>query len=142
MSRVVEFIAHHWVLVTLFFLAVIWLFIEESRSQGVMGGSRLTPQQTTTMINRENAVLLDLREVNAFKAGHIINSMNIPVSMIEQKINKIERYKDNPLILVCVNGQQSLKMMAKLKKSGFNKVFILAGGVGAWKQANLPVVKD
>ncbi len=141
MSKVLEFVTAHWILVSLFVIAFIWVIFEEGRHQGV-GGVRQSPQGVTSLINNENAVVIDLRDVKAFKDGHITNSVNIPMATIDQKMSKIEAYKDRPMILVCAMGQQSTRVMNKLRKQGFEKVYILGGGVGAWKKDNLPLKKS
>lgn len=140
MSRILEFISAHWVLVSFFVVAFIWLIIEESRHQGV-GGARLTAQMATDLINRENAVVIDLRAVKDFTEGHIVGSINVAYTAIDQNKNKVEKFKNRPIIFVCASGAQSLNAMHKFKKLGFEKVYVLGGGLAAWKRANLPVVK-
>lgn len=135
------FIAEHWILVVLFVLAFIWLIFEESRHQG-LGGARQTPQGVTHLINREDAVVVDLREPNAYRDGSIANSLNIPFARLEQNLSKIEKYKDKPIVLVCAMGQQSVQAMNKLKKRGFLKLYVLGGGLANWKRTGLPLKKS
>ena len=140
MNSVLDFITQHWILIALFALAFIWLIVEEAAHQG-LGGSRQSPQAVTTLMNRENAVVIDLREPSAFGDAHIINSINVPYSRFDSELKKLEKYKNQPIVLVCAVGQNSVKAMNKLKKSGYDKVYVLGGGLGAWKSAGLPLVK-
>ncbi len=140
MEKLPAFIAHHWFLVACFVVAFILLIITEARSKG-LGGGRVTPQQATILINRENAVVVDIRDANAFNAGHVVNAQNIPAAQLDQQMNRLEAFKQRSIILVCATGQKSLSVMATLKKRGFEKVFVLTGGMGAWKNASMPVVK-
>lgn len=140
MTNLISFIATHWLLVGLFILAFIWLAIEEARHQG-MGGARLSPQALTHMINQQEAVVVDLRDQSAFKDGHISSSINMPAADIERNLSKLEKYKQRPLIFVCAIGQKSIQIMHKMKKLGFEKVYILGGGLTAWKKADLPLKK-
>src|SRR3990167_11271214 len=115
MNTFFEFILAHWVLVLLFVAAVVWLMIEEARHQG-LGGARQTPQGITHLINREGAQVVDLRDVAAFHDGHITGSINIPYARLAQSLDKIQKYRETPLIFVCAMGQQSTQAMHKLKK--------------------------
>lgn len=141
MSSFLEFVARHWWLVGLFVAAFVWLIIEESRHQNANGGTRQSPEAVVMMMNHDNAVTVDLRDANTFSAGHIASSINVPFAQIEQSMNKLIKYKQSPLILVCTMGQHSAQAVAKLKKKGFEKIFILAGGLNAWKKANLPLTQ-
>ncbi len=132
---------HHWALVGAFVLAFIVLLSEEARSQKA-AGTRLTTVGATHLINRENAVVLDLREANAFREGHIIGSKNFPESEFERNAQKLEQYRSQPIILVDAMGAKASVAALRLKKLGFEKVNILKGGISAWKSANMPVVKS
>lgn len=141
MENLVDFIARHWFLVTLFILAFLWLIYEEAQHQGA-GGARQTPQGVTYLINKENAVVFDLRDANAYKSGHITGSVNMPAAGIDNNISNMKKYKQRPVVLVCSMGQQSVQVMNKLKKAGFENVYILCGGLAAWKKAELPLKKS
>lgn len=141
MGDFLTFVSHNWILVSLFVIAFVWLIVEEAKHQGG-GGVRRSPEAVVVLMNHENAVTVDLRDAKAFSEGHIANSIHLPLARIDQEINKLAKYKQSPLILVCAMGQQSFQAMHKLKKSGFEKIFILAGGLNAWKKANLPLKQN
>lgn len=141
MEKILPFFARHWFLVLLFLIALVWLIFEESRSKG-RGGSRLTPELTTQLINRENAVVLDIREAGFFNDGHITGALNIPLEQLDRSSNRLEKYKEKPVVIVCNTGQKAGSVMNKLRKQGYTKVYVLAGGITAWKNANMPLVKN
>jgi len=136
-QQLIQFVMKHWLMCGAFVLLLVLLFIEEARAKGL--GSQLSVQEAISLMNHEQAVVLDLRDKDAFKAGHIVDAMNIPKADIEQNINKIKAYKQRPLIVVCANGQQSMQVAAQLKKQGFEKVRALARGMQAWKNESMPV---
>jgi rhodanese-related sulfurtransferase len=137
--RIIEFTIKHWVLIVAFVLLLILLIREEMRAKG-MGSAGITAQKLSLLMNRENALVVDIRDVNAFKDGYIIGSKNIPAEQMDQQVSTLEKYKDQPLVIVCDNGQKSPAIAGKLEKQGFQKVYVLTGGLVAWKQAGMPVV--
>ncbi len=105
------------------------------------GGAAVNPSQATLLINREDAHVVDVREVGEFAAGHLPEARNIPVAKLADRVSEIEKYKDKPLIVCCASGVRSSKACGELKKLGFNRLYTLAGGVDAWLQAGLPLKK-
>ncbi len=139
-EKLIHFVIEHWLLVSAFVLVLILLMIEEARSKGA-GGSRVSPQAAIRMINRDDAVVLDLRENDAFKEGHIVGSINIPQTELDQNENKLNKYKEKALIIVCTAGQKSAAIATKLRKQGYSQPMVLSGGLAAWKNADLPLIK-
>lgn len=139
MSQLIDFVTNHPLLVGVFLVLLVWLFIEEVRSKG-LAGNQVSSQQLTHMLNREQAKVVDIRDAQAFKEGHIIDSVNIPATDIEKEQTKLERFKQNHLVLVCPNGQKSGQMATQLRKRGFDKIAALRGGLSAWKNDNMPLV--
>ena len=82
-----------------------------------------------------------LHQRGEFRRGHIINAVHIPEAQIEAELPRLEKHRDQPLILVCQSGQSASRPAAKLKKAGFEKVHILAGGILGWEGASLPLTK-
>lgn len=105
------------------------------------GGSSVSTLQATLLINQQNALVLDVREASEYQGGHVLNSRHVPLGEIETRSAEIEKYKAKPVIVVCESGNRSDKAAAVLRKQGFGQVFSLSGGIGAWKQAGLPVEK-
>jgi rhodanese-related sulfurtransferase len=104
-------------------------------------GNSLSPVEATLLINREDAHVVDVREVDEFASGHLPEAKNIPVSKLADRVAELEKYKDKPIILCCASGMRSGKAGNELKKQGFNKLYSLAGGVDAWVGAGYPVKK-
>lgn len=93
------------------------------------------------MINHKDACVLDVREPDEFKSGHLLNAKSIPLGKLRERIGELERYRDKPIVLVCRSGQRSSTACALLGKEGFAQVYNLSGGVVAWQKANLPLEK-
>ena len=104
-------------------------------------GIGVTPTQATLLINREDAQVIDVRETDEYVSGHVPEARNIPVSAIDDRLADLEKNKDVPLIVVCQSGARSAKVVEKLRRKGFAKVFNLSGGVAAWREAGLPLKK-
>ena len=105
------------------------------------GGASVTTLEATQMINRQDALLLDVREQAEYAQAHILNARGLPLSQLEARIGDIEKFKDKPLIVYCATDNRSSSAAATLKKRGFSNVVILSGGFAAWQQAGLPVQK-
>lgn len=138
MEQFVEFVGNHMML----FVAttvVLVLLIHNLVSTG--GKDTINPQQATDLINREEAVVLDVRPMNDYAAGHIINSRNIPLNALSKQLHTLDKFKQQPVIVTCRSGAQSGGACKTLRKEGFEKVYNLQGGVLAWQSANLPISK-
>jgi rhodanese-related sulfurtransferase len=105
------------------------------------GGASVNTLDATQLINRQDALVLDVRNADEFQRGHILNARNIPLSQIDARIGDIARYKEKPVIVTCETGNRSSAAAASLRKQGFAQVFNLSGGIAAWQQAGLPVEK-
>jgi rhodanese-related sulfurtransferase len=105
------------------------------------GGPSVTTLEATQLINRQDALLLDVREQAEYAQAHIVNARGLPLSQLEARIGDIEKFKDKPLIVYCATDNRSSSAAATLKKRGFSNVVILSGGFAAWQQAGLPVQK-
>lgn len=93
------------------------------------------------LINRKNALVLDVREQGEYAAGHIINSRLIPLGKLKERIGELEKYRERPIVVVCRSGARSCAAAALLNKQGFTQAYALGGGVPAWLKANLPLEK-
>ena len=138
-QKLIPFIVKHWWLVAAFVIVLVWLFVEEFRAKA--GGSTVTPQKLTNLVNRQNAVVLDIRENSVFQSGHIVNSVNIPQKNFGQQNSKLEKYKQRDVIVVCNKGNSAVSAAKELRKAGFSNVHVLQGGINAWVSAGMPTVK-
>jgi rhodanese-related sulfurtransferase len=106
----------------------------------VKGGAKgISPQEATQLINREDALVLDVRESSEFAAGHILNARHIPLADLEKRLADLEKFKDKPIIVNCQSGARSETACATLAKAGFGHVLNLSGGIAAWQDAGMPV---
>ncbi|RBW44937.1 rhodanese-like domain-containing protein [Psychromonas sp. B3M02] len=104
--------------------------------------NNVNPQQATLLINKQDAIVVDVRNADEFKKGHIVNAKNITVSQInEGKFAAIENHKQSPIIVVCATGTRSSGAGDKLAKAGFEQVNNLFSGMSGWTAANLPTTK-
>lgn len=138
MEQVFEFIGNHMLLATALVVLLIALVVTENKR----GGQSVSTHEATKLINREKAVVLDLRPQAEFKSGHIVDALNIPYTSLSGHLTELEKYKDRPIILVCKMGQHSGAAAKILMKAGYNQVTRMAGGMAEWGSSNLPVVKS
>ena len=105
------------------------------------GGPRINTTQAIELINRQDALVLDVRDPGDFGTGHILGAKNLPLARIEEGAGEIAKKKERPLIVYDDGGERSTKAAAALKRLGYTKIANLSGGLGAWRQAGLPVEK-
>ena len=104
-------------------------------------GASISTLQATLLINQQNALVLDVREAAEYEKGHMLNARNIAFGELQARAAELEKHKAKPLIVVCDNGNRSGRAATALRKQGFEQVFTLSGGIGAWRQAGLPLEK-
>ncbi|MCP3867892.1 MAG: rhodanese-like domain-containing protein [Gammaproteobacteria bacterium] len=143
MEQQIEFVTNHLEFVTnhpFLFGALVLVLILLAQNL-LAGGGKLSidPQRATEMINREEAVVVDVRPIADFTKGHIINAVNLPVNGLKSQLGRIEKHKDKPIIVTCRSGAQSTGACKQLRTAGFEKVYNLSGGIMAWQSANLPI---
>jgi rhodanese-related sulfurtransferase len=107
---------------------------------GGMGGARVTASDAVRLINREKAVLIDISEPAEFAAGHPVGARSVPLAGLETS-RDLPKNKSLPLVVVCPTGARAPRAVAVLKKLGFENTTALAGGLAAWRAANLPTEK-
>ncbi|MBI3776908.1 MAG: rhodanese-like domain-containing protein [Gammaproteobacteria bacterium] len=138
MEQLLTFAAQQWYL--LLALVVIIAMLVHS-FVGAAGVKNIPPGEAVILINRQNAVVLDVRTDDEFKQGHIINSLHIPVGLLASRIKELEQHKSHPLVVICRTGQRSTQACSMLRKHGFESLYGLSGGIVAWQSANLPLAK-
>jgi rhodanese-related sulfurtransferase len=105
------------------------------------GGNNISVNEATLLINRQDALVVDVRETAEWSTGHIPNARHIALGHLGKHLSEIDKFKDKPVIVVCASGNRSRSGCGVLKKAGFQQVFNLAGGVGAWSDAGLPMTR-
>ena len=115
---------------------LLWPYVRRAT-----GGPSVNPSQATQLINREDALMVDVRDPGEYGAGHILGAKNLPLAGLASGAELAAKRKDRPLIVYCDTGNRSAKAAAALKSQGYTRVLNLSGGLGAWQQAGLPVEK-
>ena len=139
-EKLQAFVAHSPVLSLLLVgLTLVILYTEVARL--FRGYKALRPAELTGLINRENALVVDLSASGDFEKGHIAGSRNVAPSQFDPESKLLAPAKALPVVMVCRNGQASADAAKRLKKAGFTQVYWLDGGIAAWQQADLPLIK-
>ena len=102
------------------------------------GGQRVSAAQAVHLINREKAVLIDIRDAGEYAAGHVSGAKSVPLASLEAS-GDLPKNKALPIVVVCATGARAPRAIGALKKLGFENTHVLAGGLAAWREANLPV---
>lgn len=139
MQDILNFLQTHWQLTATLIAVLALLFIVELIKLK-RGANRINPVAATDLINHKNAVIVDTRGAEAFASGHIIGSVSLPVAELLSKNKKIEKLKSQPIVLVCNADHEAQKIATSLQQQGF-AIYILGGGIRAWREADLPLVK-
>lgn len=123
-------------------LAGLTLAILYNELIGLFRGYKgLAPAGLTALVNRDNALVVDLRPIADFDKGHIPGAKNVQLSQFDPESKQLAAAKALPVVLVCKSGQTAGGAAKRLHKAGFERVYVLDGGIGAWQQADLPLVK-
>jgi rhodanese-related sulfurtransferase len=137
MEQLIEFVGNHLILVIGFLIVSAMLAQNIYADLGSSGN--LSPQQATEKINREDAIVVDVRPMADFNKGHILGAKNFPMNGLMKQVGQLEKHKKDPIIVSCRSGAQSSMACKQLRKAGFENVFNLRGGILAWGNANLPI---
>lgn len=133
-----EFIQQNLMWVALAVISGGMLLWQTFKGRGV---KNISVSEATLLINRKDALVIDVRETAEWSAGHIPAARHFPLSQFAKHLVEIEKFKDKPVVLVCASGNCSSSAARMLQKAGFPQVFNLAGGMRAWLDSGLPVTK-
>lgn len=137
MERVFEFAVNHYILVSLFVVFLIALLVLETRR----GGKKISAQGAVSLINRDEAVVVDIRDRKDFNEGRITGAINIPLNSLKSRVSELKKHEGKQIIIADKMGQHSAMAVKQLNEEGFTNVVRLNGGVADWKASNLPLVK-
>jgi len=137
MDRLLEFVSNHIELSGLFvaLLAALW-FSEKLRS-----GRAISPQEATLLLNKDEAVIVDVRDKKEFMEGKIAGSIHIPFSSLKERSSELKKHEGKQIILVDKMGQHSGAAGKLLQEESFDNVCRMTGGISEWKASNMPLVK-
>ena len=116
-------------------LMLLWPILRGAAATG------LAPQAAVALINREKAVVVDIGSDQEFAAGHVVGARHVPLAQLETRLPEVVKNKALPLLLVCASGSRAQRAAATARRLGYANAQVLAGGLRAWKEANLPVEK-
>jgi len=112
---------------------LLWPMIRRGSSANV------SPARATQLINREDAVVLDVRDSNAYATARVLNARNVPLAQLDKRVSDIVKFKNRPVILYDDAGTGLSDALAAFRKHGFTNVLALSGGLSGWREAGLPV---
>jgi rhodanese-related sulfurtransferase len=135
-----KFVIHNWHLFLSLAIVIVMLLWEPVR-RARYRYSFVGPAEAVTVINREQAAVVDTRTASEFQKGHIVNAQNIPHAELKNRLGDLDKYKARPVIVVCRNSQLSTRAAVLMRKHGLEDVRVMAGGINAWLKAQLPVEK-
>ncbi|MGA7179072.1 MAG: rhodanese-like domain-containing protein [Thiobacillaceae bacterium] len=116
------------------------MLLWQSFGDKISGVSQVGTAEATRLIN-DDALVLDVREDKEWAEGHLPNAKHIPLAQLPKRISELDKYKDRPVVVSCRSGHRSASACRTLKKNGFQQAHNLTGGIIAWEQANLPIIK-
>lgn len=138
MDRILEFTSNHTLLAVALVISFFVVIFSELRRKA-SGLINVEAGEAVKLINGD-AVVIDLRSVDAFSKGHIVNARNIPSDELDAKLGSLGSLKSKPIVTVCEAGITSTKAVNTLRAAGFESAYGLKGGMSGWSQAGLPVV--
>lgn len=126
---------------------IIWIVLALASGVGLLfpylrnrGVSSVSPAQAVMLINRQHAVMIDVRDAAEIEKSKVANALTIPLGELAAKAKDLTKYKSRPVIVLCATGSRSASAVSTLTKAGFEQVFSLDGGLKAWKDAGQPVI--
>ena len=139
MQRLIEFAGNHPYLVAAAVFMFVLVIVSEIRAR-VQGFAAIGPQDAIRLMN-QGALVLDVRGDAPYAAGHIGEARHVPLKDLAGNVETLKKYKEKPIVTYCDTGHDGAAAARELRKLGFVKAFNLRGGLTAWLQENLPVVR-
>jgi rhodanese-related sulfurtransferase len=126
---------------------IVWIVLALASGLGLLlpllrgrNANQVSPAQAVMLINRQRAVMIDVRDAAEVEKSKIANALAIPLGELADKAKELTKYKSRPVIVLCANGSRAVTGVETLTKAGFEQVFSLEGGLKAWKDAGQPVI--
>lgn len=140
MSSFTEFASQNFILFAGLAI-IVALIIRMEIKLAFRGFKAITPAEAVHLMNKEDAIVLDVREDNERISGHIQGAKHLALSVFKQRVDELQTHVEKPVIAYCKMGSRSSQACEILKKNNFKNVMSLKGGIEAWKTVNLPIVK-
>ena len=90
---------------------------------------------------REPLVLIDVRQPEEFKSGHVAGARSMPLPTLAARLDDLAKDKDAAIYCICLWDGRSQRACDLLQRAGFTNVFDVTGGMAAWQQAGLPITR-
>ncbi len=142
MEEWVVFITNHWILASLLGVVLTAFIINEIIGSHFGSKQAVSTERAVQMMNHQEAVVFDVRTEAEFSAGHIVGAEQLTAVSLDKKMSHLQKYLKKPIIIATATGQDTAKMIAVLQEKGFLQIFVLSGGMQAWKSAGMPVIKS
>ena len=139
-EKLPEFIANH-LLLSILFISILSMLLWNLFGAAMTGVTQIDTAELTRLVNRDKALVLDIRSPQDYAQGHIVNAKNLPAAELQNRLKELEAKKELPLVLYCNYGADSGRACRLLRTQGHKQVYVLKGGVQSWRGANLPLVK-
>ncbi len=140
MQEYIDFASNNPLLI-LGFIGVLLFTIKLEISRLTRKYKQVNVNEAVMLLNKDNAVVVDVREDKEVTSGVIKGAKHITLSELPKKIGELNNSKQAPVLVYCRSGSRSGHACNQLTKAGFEDVSNLAGGIMAWESANLPVSK-
>ena len=137
MAQFIEFIGNHLILAGMWALTLAAIILYHVRAASRSVG----PQQAVMLINREGAIVVDVREKKEFDQGHIAGAINIPLVKLKQRMAELNKHRDKPKLVVCKMGQHSGAAVKSIEEAGYGNVVKLSGGISEWTARSFPLIQ-
>lgn len=138
MQDIIQFLANHWLLTGAFLIVLAITAITEIQEGNQNSKHHIGTQAAILLMNRQGAVVIDLRAAEDFHKGHIIDAKNFPLDSLSKNLKPLKKLIKKPLILVSEQGIVKADFIESLLQAGAPSVNVIKGGMYAWNTENLP----
>lgn len=141
MQEYIDFVQGN-MLLAMAFIGIVVALIMNIYKTSTAQYKEISPAELTQFINRDEGIVIDIRTKDEFKQGHITGAVHVLPSEIKSgSVPNLEKHKENPITVVCKSGQTAVENANLLAKAGFEKVYLLKGGLLSWSEAKMPLVR-
>jgi len=137
LHKLPQFLGNHPWLSALFVIILVAIIVGEIMRL-TQKFKTINPSELTLLINREDALVVDISSYADFEKGHIPGARHVAMSQFDPENKDLAKARDLPIVVVCKSGQTAKGAAQRLVKAGFTRVHLLHGGMYSWKQANMP----
>jgi rhodanese-related sulfurtransferase len=139
-ERSLEFVSNHWMLASGHFIVSL-LLLQDLFDTLTRRYKTTSPTGAVALLNRDDVLLIDVREPHEYAASHIDGARHIPLVRLKDALYEFENHKNSPIIVYCQQGTRSKEACKQMSKQGFTQIYDLSGGMLSWEDAKLPVTK-